>query len=92
MLTANAFCRKGGSKEVVLQEEFAKMVPGDTINYRLKPIDRPINPRRLWKGQVIANDQSSNVALVAVLDKGYEGEREYVGWEQIVKIEQHVHK
>jgi len=70
-----------------MQEEFTRIVPGDTISYRMRVADRPINPLRAWKGQVISIDRSINRVTVAVLDEGYEGESEYIGREQIILAE-----
>jgi len=78
---------KGRKVEVITQKEFIKLALGDTIGYRMKAADHPTNPLRIWKGEVISIDQLGSMLTVAVLDKGYEGEKETIGREQIILIE-----
>ena len=58
---------------------------GDTVFYRLKLSDLPVNPERVWKGKI--ESVCSSFVLVSSLDEGYEGLREAVWPSQIVKIE-----
>ena len=87
MLTTHAVILKGRKVEVIMQEEFARIAPGDIVGYRMKAADRPTNPHRIWRGQVTSVDHISNELMVVVLDEGYEGENELVGREQIIIIE-----
>ena len=90
MLITKAVISKGRKVEVITQEEFDRIAPGDMIGYRMKATDRPANPRRIWRGQVTSIDHVSNVLMVVVIDEGYEGEREQIGREQVVIVEHQV--
>ena len=61
--------------------------PGMIIVYKLRNVDRPINPDRLWKGQVKQYHPCIHLALVTLLDEGYEGLEDWVWRKQIVGLE-----
>jgi hypothetical protein len=66
---------------------------GDTVFYRLKLSDLPINPERVWKGKIesVYSKVGMCFVLVSSLDEGYEGLREAVWPSQVVKIERNAH-
>jgi hypothetical protein len=78
---------KGEKRAMIVREEFAKIAPGDTIGYLLKTADSPIDPQRVWRGQVISINKTNDTAIVVVLDEGYGDESEHVTREQIVTVE-----
>jgi hypothetical protein len=68
----------------LLYEEAFSLNVGDTVFYRLKLSDLPINLERVWKGKI--ESVYSSFVLVSSLDEGYEGLCEAVWPSQIVKI------
>jgi hypothetical protein len=60
---------------------------GTIIEYRLRNADRPTNPERVWRGQVIRYHSCFHLAVVTVLDEGYEGLEDWVWREQIVGLQ-----
>ena len=48
----------------------------DTITYRMRLAEKPVDPLRLWHGKVI--EVREPVCWVRLTDKGYEGMRELV--------------
>jgi hypothetical protein len=61
-----------------------KPLPGDTITYRLRPSEQPLNPLRLWHG--IVEIAWTDCCRVRLTDEGYLGERELVVYWQIVEV------
>ena len=61
--------------------------PGDHVTYVLLPKDRPTDPEKQWKGQV-KRVMGGTLILVESLEPGYEGETEYVTFDQIKSIQQ----
>ena len=61
---------------------------GDTISYKLRPIDMPNDPDRLWTGRVLIvivdNPCLLDHVKVQILDDGFTGDSELVYPEQIV--------
>lgn len=55
---------------------------GDTIYYKVRPSDSPIDSNREWKGKVIRVYPKTYYAMAALeaesLEEGYEGETELV--------------
>ena len=72
-------------------EELKAIQPGVVLYYRIKK--EGIDPRRVWTGRVTSNLTKSEVSLpgfyVETLDEGIEGNREWVGVEQIVSYSTH---
>jgi hypothetical protein len=64
---------------------------GSIISYRLLPAERPTNPRRIWRGRVLACYLGLRYFLdcvrVVSLEAGYEELTELVLISQIVEIE-----
>lgn len=58
--------------------------PGDTITYRLRPGEQPVDPLRLWHG--IVEIAWTDCCRVRLTDEGYQGERELVIYFQIVEV------
>jgi len=56
----------------------------DTITYRMRLAEKPVDPLRLWHGKVI--EVREPVCWVRLTDKGYEGMRELVIFFQIVDV------
>lgn len=65
--------------------------PGETVLYRLRPIDMPIHPLRVWSGKVIvavpATDWTTPYLIVQSLEPGYEGMREIIHPPHIISVE-----
>lgn len=59
--------------------------PGDTVFSVLRGKDTPVEPERVWKGQILCI--SSSYATVSVLEEGYEQEEEKICVTQIVQVE-----
>ena len=66
---------------------FNEISPGTIIVYRLRNVDRPTNPDKLWKGQIIRYHSCVQLAVVTLLEEGYEGLEDWVWREQIVGLE-----
>lgn len=66
--------------------------PGDIILYRLRIIDLPVNPDRLWRGRIKAvfpaTDWTTPFLIVLSLEPGYEGMTEIIHPPQI-RVELH---
>lgn len=64
---------------------------GAIIHYRLLPAERPTNPRRIWRGRIIAcylwNHFLLDMVRVESLESGYESLTELVLISQIVSVE-----
>ena len=56
--------------------------PGDIVTYVLLPKDQPVQPERQWQGQV-KHIVGGTYILVESLEPGYEGETEYITFDQI---------
>ena len=56
----------------------------DTITYRLRLAEQPVNPLRLWHG--VVEKVYAPICWVRLTDEGYEGLRELVLQYQIVEI------
>ncbi len=61
--------------------------PGTVLMYKLRNVDRPTNPGRVWRGQVLRYHAYLHLAVVTLLEDGYEGLEDWVWSEQIVGIE-----
>lgn len=59
--------------------------PGDIVFYVLRGKDKPAEPERKWKGQIVCI--SHYYATVKVLEEGYEQEEEIIFVRQIVRVE-----
>ncbi len=66
---------------------FNEISPGTIIVYRLRDVDQPTNPDRVWRGQVTRYHSCIHLASVTLLDEGYEGLKDWVWREQIVGLE-----
>ncbi|HEY1351452.1 MAG TPA: hypothetical protein VGF67_17665 [Ktedonobacteraceae bacterium] len=64
--------------------------PGDIVFYVLRGKDKPAEPARKWKGQVVRI--SRYYATVRVLEEGYEQEEETIFVKQIVQVEKENHR
>jgi hypothetical protein len=64
--------------------------PGDVVFYVLRAKDKPVEPARKWKGQVV--HISRYYATVRVLEQGYEQEEETIFVKQIVQVERENHE
>jgi hypothetical protein len=58
---------------------------GDSISYRLRLSEKPVDPLRLWHG--VVEWAAKDWYKVRLTDKGYEGIRELVIGFQIMEIE-----
>ncbi len=61
---------------------------GATVSYRLREDQRPINPRRVWSGEIVYVSKGTEppFIIVKILDDGYEGLTEEVYYNQIVQF------
>jgi hypothetical protein len=59
--------------------------PGDIVFYILREKDKPCEPEREWKAQVLS--VYFHYATVRVLEEGYEDEEETIFLKQIVRVE-----
>jgi hypothetical protein len=63
---------------------------GDTIYYKMRSSDSPIEPDREWRGRVIRVYPKTSYAIAGVevesLEDGHEGETELVMLSQIIKV------
>lgn len=66
---------------------FNNITPGTIIVYRLRNVDRPTKPDRVWRGQVTQYHSYIHLAFVTLLDEGYEGLEDWVWREQIIGLE-----
>jgi hypothetical protein len=62
-----------------------RLEPNVIIWYRLPPRQLPKNRLKLWRGKVLSKGLSS--VFVESLQEGYEGQTEYVAFDDIVFIE-----
>ena len=61
--------------------------PGAIIIYKLRPDQRPRQLDKEWRGNVLYYDSLHRMAMVESLEEGYEGCKEDVRLEQIIKVE-----
>ena len=63
---------------------------GDTIYYKMRSSDSPIEPHREWRGRVIKTSRGipGSIACVKIesLEEGHTGETELVMLSQIISI------
>ncbi len=67
-------------------EEFHSIAVGDIISYTLSPDQRPTNPLREYRGVVTKLYPDTQMAIVTLLDEGYEGMSEQVKMDQIQSV------
>jgi hypothetical protein len=63
-------------------EPCQRLAKGDVITYRLTAAHLPTDPLREWHGRV--ESIHADAVIVTILDEGYAGQREVVGWVQIL--------
>ena len=66
---------------------FNDIAPGTILVYKLRSVDRPTNPDKMWRGKVIQYNSCASLAVVTLLEEGYEGLEDWVWREQIVGLE-----
>ena len=63
---------------------------GDTICYKMRSSDSPVEPDREWKGRVIRSFPQTACSIAGVkvesLEEGHEGETELVLLFQVVRV------
>lgn len=67
-------------------EEFHSIAVGDIISYTLSSDQRPTNPLREYRGVVTNLYPDTQMAIVTLLDEGYEGMSEQVKMDQIQSV------
>lgn len=67
--------------------EFMTLSVGDTIYYRMKPADNPVDKHKEWKGIILSIVYATEYMKVKLLTTGYEGEVEGVNRYQVIRYE-----
>jgi hypothetical protein len=67
-------------------EEFHSIAVGDIISYTLSPDQIPTSPLREYRGVVTNLYPDTQMAIVTLLDEGYEGMSEQVKMDQIQSV------
>jgi hypothetical protein len=63
-------------------ESCQRLAKGDVITYRLTAAHLPTDRLREWHGRV--ESIHADAVIVTLLDEGYAGQREVVGWAQLL--------